>query len=395
MEIKSAKFITSAATASQFLTPEKPMIAVCGKSNVGKSSLINMLANHKGLAKTSASPGRTRLVNYFDFGAFWLADLPGYGYAAVGRQEKEKWSRTMSDFFAESGKIRHVLALVDIRHGATEMFDVPSHTGCCVKKESALSLEEGFACIVCFAGGRISPVAFGKCGDKIYDVKKLCAAFEEKENPKGAQSESAAAKKAESPAEGYDDEIVASENYYEYPDADVKNLKIREDTHADTEIAADENARNAGTDPHEGTETAVRADAGKDEDAQSLFRIASAERLREDESACYYERVKKDLDALFEKYPPEETLCRCIPLSKWVKIDFSRGKYYTVGVIFDNKKPRYICYGVPAEKRGEPPEALKGWCSYLPASVFDVDGKGYWMMYQDAETGGCVKMSSV
>lgn len=120
MEIKSAKFITSAATASQFLTPEKPMIAVCGKSNVGKSSLINMLANHKGLAKTSASPGRTRLVNYFDFGAFWLADLPGYGYAAVGRQEKEKWSRTMSDFFAESGKIRHVLALVDIRHGATE-----------------------------------------------------------------------------------------------------------------------------------------------------------------------------------------------------------------------------------------------------------------------------------
>lgn len=296
--------------------------------------------------------------------------------------------------FAPLSEGRYRAAVVD-EHGTAEMFDVPSHTGCCVKKESALSLEEGFACIVCFAGGRISPVAFGKCGDKIYDVKKLCAAFEEKENPKGAQSESAAAKKAESPAEGYDDEIVASENYYEYPDADVKNLKIREDTHADTEIAADENARNAGTDPHEGTETAVRADAGKDEDAQSLFRIASAERLKEDESACYYERVKKDLDALFEKYPPEETLCRCIPLSKWVKIDFSRGKYYTVGVIFDNKKPRYICYGVPAEKRGEPPEALKGWCSYLPASVFDVDGKGYWMMYQDAETGGCVKMSSV
>ena len=90
MVIKGAKFITSAAREEQFLRPEKPMIAVCGKSNAGKSTLINMLAGQKRLAKTSAEPGRTRLVNYFDFGQFWLADLPGYGYAAVSRAEKEK-----------------------------------------------------------------------------------------------------------------------------------------------------------------------------------------------------------------------------------------------------------------------------------------------------------------
>ena len=78
MDIKDAKFITSAAREEQFLKPDKPMIAVCGKSNSGKSTLINMLANKKGLAKTSSAPGRTRLVNYFDFGAFLLADLPGY-----------------------------------------------------------------------------------------------------------------------------------------------------------------------------------------------------------------------------------------------------------------------------------------------------------------------------
>ena len=66
--IKNATFITSAASRSQFITPTKPMIAVCGKSNVGKSSFINMLANQKKLAKTSSAPGRTRLVNYFDFG---------------------------------------------------------------------------------------------------------------------------------------------------------------------------------------------------------------------------------------------------------------------------------------------------------------------------------------
>ena len=85
MLIKEAKFVTSAAREEQFLKPEKPMIAVCGKSNSGKSTLINLLAGRKGLAKTSAAPGRTRLVNYFDFGEFLFADLPGYGYAAVSK----------------------------------------------------------------------------------------------------------------------------------------------------------------------------------------------------------------------------------------------------------------------------------------------------------------------
>lgn len=75
--IKNATFITSAASERQFISTDKPMIAVCGKSNVGKSSFINMLANRKKLAKTSGAPGRTRLVNYFDFGEFILADLPG------------------------------------------------------------------------------------------------------------------------------------------------------------------------------------------------------------------------------------------------------------------------------------------------------------------------------
>ena len=79
----NAKFITSAATAAQFIKPDKPMIAIAGKSNSGKSTLINLLAGQKRLAKTSAQPGRTRLVNYFDFGSFILADLPGYGYSAV------------------------------------------------------------------------------------------------------------------------------------------------------------------------------------------------------------------------------------------------------------------------------------------------------------------------
>ena len=119
LAIKNATFITSAARAEQFITPEKPMIAVCGKSNVGKSYFINMLANQKKLAKTSSEPGRTRLVNYFDFGEFILADLPGYGFARVSKMEKLKWAKTLDQFFARKEEIRHVFMLADSRHDPT------------------------------------------------------------------------------------------------------------------------------------------------------------------------------------------------------------------------------------------------------------------------------------
>lgn len=114
-----AKFLLSAANESQFLKSEKPMIAVCGKSNVGKSSFINMLANEKKLAKVSKDPGRTRLVNYFDMGEFILADLPGYGYARVSKEEKDRWGRLLENFFAEKESIAHVFSLVDVRHDPT------------------------------------------------------------------------------------------------------------------------------------------------------------------------------------------------------------------------------------------------------------------------------------
>lgn len=120
MIIKNAKFITSVADSKNFLVSDRPIIAVCGKSNVGKSSLINALAGKKGLARTSVTPGRTRLINYFDFGEFILADLPGYGFAKVSDSEKKKWAKLMEEYFASNKALNHVIMLVDIRHDPTK-----------------------------------------------------------------------------------------------------------------------------------------------------------------------------------------------------------------------------------------------------------------------------------
>jgi len=119
MEIKSAEFVTS-MSVYQAPSPALPQIAVAGKSNVGKSSLINSLCRRKALAKTSATPGKTRLINLFLLNdAFHLVDLPGYGFAKVDKQEKQRWGDMMEKYFRETEQLRLTLHLVDIRHEPT------------------------------------------------------------------------------------------------------------------------------------------------------------------------------------------------------------------------------------------------------------------------------------
>ena len=117
MVIKNAEFLTSVALGSNLPNDSAPEIAIAGKSNVGKSSFINFLVNQKSLARTSATPGRTRLVNFFTInkGEFYLVDLPGYGYARVSDEEKEKWAKLIEGYITNSPMLKGVFLLVDCR----------------------------------------------------------------------------------------------------------------------------------------------------------------------------------------------------------------------------------------------------------------------------------------
>lgn len=117
MEVKSAEFVISAQTVSQCPKDTKPEYAFIGRSNVGKSSLINMLANHKKLAKTSATPGKTLLINHFIINKEWyLVDLPGYGYAKRSKKEVARLDQMLRSYILGREQLVNVFVLVDVRH---------------------------------------------------------------------------------------------------------------------------------------------------------------------------------------------------------------------------------------------------------------------------------------
>ncbi|MBQ7460016.1 MAG: YihA family ribosome biogenesis GTP-binding protein [Oscillospiraceae bacterium] len=120
MDFRKTEFIKSAASAKDFIRDRRPQLAFAGRSNVGKSSVINALVQRKNYARVGASPGKTTQINYFlvDSSAY-LTDLPGYGYAKVSKSERDRWAKLMESYFAEPGLITLGVMIVDARHKPT------------------------------------------------------------------------------------------------------------------------------------------------------------------------------------------------------------------------------------------------------------------------------------
>ena len=120
INFNKAEFVSAAGTSSQLQHSTKPEVIFSGRSNVGKSSLINKLVNRKSLARVSATPGKTATINFFDVDKFCLVDLPGYGYAKVSRSEKDRWAELMEGYFAQDRNFCLVVQIVDMRHPPTQ-----------------------------------------------------------------------------------------------------------------------------------------------------------------------------------------------------------------------------------------------------------------------------------
>lgn len=134
MVIKQVNLETVCGITSVLPKNQKPEVAFAGKSNVGKSSLINSLVNRKALARTSSQPGKTQTINFYNVNeTMYLVDLPGYGYAKVPQSEKEKWGKLIERYLHGSQQLRAVFLLIDIRHepGANDkiMYDWICHNG--------------------------------------------------------------------------------------------------------------------------------------------------------------------------------------------------------------------------------------------------------------------------
>ena len=182
---------------------------------------------------------------------------------------------------------------------------------------------------------------------------------------------------------GYDDEAVATENYYLLDGFDEKTALLggidNEHVWAKTNVSNQSSEEKTQEKPNDTSIYQNETDQNKG--------------AKYSKTNPYYLSAKQELEGIFLKFPSEESLSKMVENSRWAKINYTHDKYYVVGVVKENDKEKYICYGVPAPYSIEPPKELKGYCSFVPLSIFDLKGKGYWMMFQDANTGECVKLN--
>ena len=180
------------------------------------------------------------------------------------------------------------------------------------------------------------------------------------------------------PPDIYNDEAVATENFYDLGEEIKQKLSSIKEI-SDDYVRREADCGNSEC-PQKETESAKDFDAYQNETVNI-----------DSENTNYYDTVKDELDGIFDKYPEETEIEKTIANSRFAKVYYAEDKYYVVGLIKENDKAKYICYGVPSPYSPTPPKELAGYCSFVPLSIFKMTGDGYFMMFQDAVSGRCVK----
>lgn len=255
-------------------------------------------------------------------------------------------------------------------------------------KNNLPNFEKGFACGLFFVKDSVPVlVAFSKddcCTLSPADLKKAvaekcfiehkCAIAEkpmtEKISPNHTDNYFA-----------YNDEAVATENYYDLDDGIKEKIKAIGDINSEI-LRNDDgffNSRNQAE-----KEKGQTKGCPNENETNACYSTAN-------EKGRYFDKVKGEIYDIFDKFCADVTLLSLFPESQWARINYADDRYYLVGLIKENGKEKYICYGVPAPFSKEPPKELKGFCTFIPESIYNLFGNGFWMMFQCADTGECVK----
>ena len=250
-------------------------------------------------------------------------------------------------------------------------------------------LNNGFSAGICYVENFIPQViCFGKTDNSPVDYtlfsKKVAEKwlielknFQKEEKPSFLENIDDYKSFEKTKTQLYDDEAVATEDYFSKDQEINQKLdKIREFNY---ERISFENEPSYRLDQKEEIQTQKDYARNQNEE-NSNGRKAPVD---------YYHSVKNELEDIFSRFSENLSLSQTFPESKWAKIRYSKDRFYVVGLIMEDGKEKYICYGVPDNQSQTPPKPLEGFCSFLPLP--DKSSEGYWMMFQDAQTGKCIK----
>ena len=247
---------------------------------------------------------------------------------------------------------------------------------------SDLDFSGGFCGVICFVKNEIVPIAYGVNGNKIYDFKHLLKNVlpqADEDTEKSAEKfafSSAQADEEPQPPKKYDDERVATDNYYKQESMENERVEFAKGAyHVRVE------------DSNQGEISVAGKNAPTDEDAQNVLHPFTTH------SDGYYQSVRAEIDELFKNHPKDDTLSSVFPSSEWVKIE-KNGKSFLVGVVYEEWKAKYVCYALPTERKALPPDEIKDVCVFVPVSPLE-DADGYFVIFQSAATGECIKPKSV